>query len=140
MLQALGRSMCQVLNIPFDYCLAAITELQTHAIDKLRARDDFAKTGKDLILCWVYSKSSCSSRFAQPIFDQWSGFGPVILTENNFYENVIEPLLLLYLSLSVRFINLPIKVTCCFGQGNTGIFASPQIPNHYKHYAKGPKY
>lgn len=41
--------MCQILNIPYDYCLAAINELQTNAIDKLRARDDFAKTGKYLI-------------------------------------------------------------------------------------------
>lgn len=38
--------MCQILNIPYDYCLAAISELQTNAIDKLRARDDFTKTGK----------------------------------------------------------------------------------------------
>lgn len=33
------------MNISFDYCLAAISELQNNAIDKLRARDDFQKTG-----------------------------------------------------------------------------------------------
>lgn len=38
--------MCQILNIPYDYCLAAITELQTSALDKLKARDEFAQTGK----------------------------------------------------------------------------------------------
>lgn len=38
--------MSQILSIPSEYCLAAINELQTNAIDKLRAREDFAKTGK----------------------------------------------------------------------------------------------
>lgn len=38
--------MCQILNIPYDYCMAAITELQTSALDKLKARDEFVQTGE----------------------------------------------------------------------------------------------
>lgn len=38
--------MCQILNIPYDYCMAAITELQTSALDKLKARDEFVQTGR----------------------------------------------------------------------------------------------
>lgn len=34
-----------MLNIPYDYTLAAITELQNNAIDKIRARDEFTETG-----------------------------------------------------------------------------------------------
>lgn len=34
-----------MLNIPYDYTLAAVTELQNNAIDKIRARDEFTKTG-----------------------------------------------------------------------------------------------
>lgn len=50
--------MCQILNIPYDYCLAAITELQTSALDKLKARDEFAQTGKRVSLSnWLESNS-----------------------------------------------------------------------------------
>lgn len=45
-LQKLTSNMCQILNIPYDYCSAAITELQTSALDKLKARDEFAQTGR----------------------------------------------------------------------------------------------
>lgn len=48
-MQALAESMCQMINVPYNCCLAAINELQSNAIDKLKARDDFAKTGKATI-------------------------------------------------------------------------------------------
>lgn len=44
--QKLTTNMCQILNIPYDYCMAAITELQTSALDKLKARDEFVQTGE----------------------------------------------------------------------------------------------
>lgn len=34
-----------MLNVPYDYTLAAITELQANAIDKIRARNEFSKSG-----------------------------------------------------------------------------------------------
>lgn len=46
----LTANMCQILNIPYDYCMAAITELQTSALDKLKARDEFVQTGLKLKL------------------------------------------------------------------------------------------
>lgn len=48
--------MCQILNIPYDYCLPAINELQTSALDKLKARDEFSQTGKiDIAGDGIYS-------------------------------------------------------------------------------------
>lgn len=49
-LQRLANSLCEILNIPSPHCLAAVNELQINAIDKLKARDDFQKTGKTFIL------------------------------------------------------------------------------------------
>lgn len=37
------------MNIPYNYCLSAINELQANAIDKLKARDLFKDTGSMII-------------------------------------------------------------------------------------------
>ena len=39
-----------VLSIPYDYCLAAITELQNHALDKLRAKNEFTESGRIILI------------------------------------------------------------------------------------------
>lgn len=43
--QRLANDFSQILNVPVNYCVAAITELQCTAIGKLQARDDFSKFG-----------------------------------------------------------------------------------------------
>ncbi|XP_037050774.1 NEDD8 ultimate buster 1-like [Bradysia coprophila] len=45
MIEKLATDYCQVLNVPLNYCQAAISELQCNALDKLRARAEFAETG-----------------------------------------------------------------------------------------------
>lgn len=56
-LQGLATRLSQTLNLSYNYCLAAINELQTNAIDKLKARDLFRDEGK------IYLKSSNSNIF-----------------------------------------------------------------------------
>lgn len=41
----MARNFAEFLNIPYDYCLAAITELQASALEKLRAREVFTQSG-----------------------------------------------------------------------------------------------
>lgn len=43
--QSLAGRLSSTLNIPYNYCLSAINELQSNAIDKLKARDLFKDTG-----------------------------------------------------------------------------------------------
>lgn len=44
--QSLASRLSQSLNISQGHCVAALNELQTNAIDKLRARDLFRESGK----------------------------------------------------------------------------------------------
>ncbi|KAJ6638174.1 NEDD8 ultimate buster 1 [Pseudolycoriella hygida] len=44
-IERLSISMAQELNVPVDYCKAALSELQNNALDKLRAQAEFAETG-----------------------------------------------------------------------------------------------
>lgn len=44
-LKRLANDFEQILSIPATYCLAAVTELQSNAIDKIRTREEFSKSG-----------------------------------------------------------------------------------------------
>lgn len=41
----MAKNFAQALNIPFDYCLAAISELQESALSKLKSRNEYAQCG-----------------------------------------------------------------------------------------------
>lgn len=45
-MQALAVQLCELMHMSKDYVLAAINELQTNALEKLKARDMFRDTGK----------------------------------------------------------------------------------------------
>lgn len=42
----MAARISQRVNIPYDYCLSAVNELQANAIEKLKSRDTFKDTGK----------------------------------------------------------------------------------------------
>lgn len=45
--QNLAQNMsAEIGNVPYECCLAAVNELQTNAIDKLRSNKEFQETGK----------------------------------------------------------------------------------------------
>lgn len=47
-LQRLALTLGETLNLPHAYCLAAVNELQTNAVDKLKSRELFRETGNDM--------------------------------------------------------------------------------------------
>lgn len=44
-IQKLAEQFTQSLNIKYEYCLAALNELQNHAIDKLQANKELKEEG-----------------------------------------------------------------------------------------------
>lgn len=44
--QNLANILCQQLNLKYEYCFAAISELQNTALDNLKSIDEFNSTGK----------------------------------------------------------------------------------------------
>lgn len=44
--QSMAARISQRVNIPYDYCLSAVNELQANAIEKLKSRDTFKDTGE----------------------------------------------------------------------------------------------
>lgn len=46
------------MNIPYNYCLSAINELQSGAIDKLKAREMFNETGVATIKIRIPDKNT----------------------------------------------------------------------------------
>lgn len=61
--QSLASRLSQSLNISEGYCVAAINELQTNAIDKLKARDLFRESGKLSIFRRCFSDVPVNSFF-----------------------------------------------------------------------------
>lgn len=50
----------QTLNLPYNYCNAALSELQTNALEKLKQRDRFKESGLATIKVKVLKESqSC---------------------------------------------------------------------------------
>lgn len=50
----------QVLNLPYQYCNAALSELQTNALEKLKQRDHFKESGLATLKVKVLKESqSC---------------------------------------------------------------------------------
>lgn len=43
--QNLASRLCETINVTHGYCVAALNELQTNAVDKLKARDLFRESG-----------------------------------------------------------------------------------------------
>ncbi|XP_055305346.1 NEDD8 ultimate buster 1 [Sitodiplosis mosellana] len=57
-LESLASRLASTVNIPYNYCLSAINELQANAIDKLKARDLFNETGVATIKVRVPDKNT----------------------------------------------------------------------------------
>lgn len=58
--QKLSVDYSQVLNLPYQYCNAAISELQTNALEKLKQRDRFKESGLATVKIKVLKESqSC---------------------------------------------------------------------------------